>query len=93
VTTLLAIIFLAGIVYDWWLRVKWLLQLAAYKLCGPGALGIPEWPAIEWPAISMDAENSDTTAVTTEAGVISVEMNPMAADDVKDVESNNKYEQ
>jgi len=63
--------------------------LAAYKLCGPGGLGIPEWPAIEWPAISMDPENIDATAVTTEAAVISIQMNPMAGD-VKDVEGNNK---
>ena len=80
VTTLLAIIFLAGIVCDWWLRLKWLLQLAVYKLCGQGALGMPQWPAI----------SMDPSAVTTEAAVISIQMNPMAADDMKDVESSNK---
>jgi len=79
VTTLLAIIFLAGIVYDWWLRVKWLLHLAIYKMCGQGALGIPEWPTM-----SLDPENGDSIAVTREASVISVQMNPMAGD-VKDV--------
>ena len=39
----------------------------------------------QWPAISMDP-----SAVTTEAAVISIQMNPMAADDMKDVESSNK---
>jgi len=79
VTTSLAIIFIVGIVIDWCLRVKWLIQLVLYKLCGPGALGIPEWPAM-----SLDPENDDAKVVTRGMSIMTVEMNPMAGD-VKDV--------
>ena len=83
VTTLLAIIFLLGSVYDCCLRLKWLLQLAAYKLCGQGtsALGMPEWPAMP-----MDPRDGDKAAVTTATDVTSIQMNPMVGC-VNDVEN------
>jgi hypothetical protein len=70
VTTSLAIIFLGGVLYDWYLRVRWLLQLSVYKLYGERAPWLPEW--------AEKSKDPPPLVGTGSTAVVSVEMNPMA---------------